>query len=237
MATTEATMADAPALRPDRRVNGSPPPTQSKRDKRRQMLADRLASLSDKFSKDKDQAFREQLHKIQIDTTLVMRVDPYVARPLDGFEQDQQRIQQYNGDLDGESGPQTLLERAGPRFSKWMEKVQDLVEQRDYALTKYKVCSYSLPLARFVLGNKYLTRRMTVRLREKDDRVPHDTFLQSRNRESGISSALTDTPGPLDQRYHEQEVTIEQGEGGSRNLGLFFGALAAPQPVQHHQPC
>lgn len=141
MATTEATMADGPPHRADRRVNGSPPPTQSKRDKRRQLLADRLASLSDKLSKDRDQAFREQLHKIQIDTTLIMRVDPYIDRPLDAFEQDQQRLYQLNGDGDSQVGPQTLLDRAGPRFSKWMEKVQDLVEQRDYALTKYKVCT------------------------------------------------------------------------------------------------
>lgn len=139
MATTEATMADAPAHRPDRRANGSPPPTQSKRDKRRQMLVDRLATLSEKLNKDRDQAFREQLHKIQIDTALVMRVDPYVDRPLDGFDQDHQRLQQLNGDSDSHSGSQTLFDRAGPRFSKWMEKVQDLIEQRDYMLTKYKV--------------------------------------------------------------------------------------------------
>jgi hypothetical protein len=139
MTTVEAAMADVPAHRPVHRANGSPPPTQSKRDKRRQMLVDRLSTLTEKMSKDRDQAFREQLHKIQIDTTLVMRVDPYVDRPLDNFEQDQQRLQQLNGDGDN-SGPQTLLDRAGPRFAKWMEKVQDLVEQRDYALTKYKVC-------------------------------------------------------------------------------------------------
>ncbi|KAK4144058.1 Sds3-like-domain-containing protein [Dichotomopilus funicola] len=138
MATTDAIMTEAPAAhRVDRRANGSPPP-QSKRDKRRQMLADRLASLSDKLNKDKDQVFREQLHKIQIDTTLVMRVDPYVDRPLDNFEQDQQRLHQLNGDADGQPGPQTLLDRAGPRFSQWMENIQDLVEERDYALTKYK---------------------------------------------------------------------------------------------------
>ncbi|KAK3304426.1 Sds3-like-domain-containing protein [Chaetomium strumarium] len=138
MATADVSMADSPAHRVDRRVNGSPPPTQSKRDKRRQMLADRLASLSEKLSKDRDQAYREQLHKLQIDTTLVMRVDPYVDRPFDGFELDQQRLPQLNGDADSHSGPQTLLDRAGPKFSEWMEKVQDLVEQRDYALTKYK---------------------------------------------------------------------------------------------------
>ncbi|KAH6847907.1 Sds3-like-domain-containing protein [Chaetomium sp. MPI-CAGE-AT-0009] len=156
MATTEATMADAPAYRPDRRVNGSPPPAQSKRDKRRQLLADRLASLSDKFSKDKDQAFREQLHKIQIDTTLVMRVDPYVDRPLDNFEQDQQRLHQHNGDGDGQSGSQTLLDRAGPRFAQWMEKVQDLVEQRDYALTKYKF-DYEKKTSEFLTTHAFKT--------------------------------------------------------------------------------
>ncbi|SPQ27486.1 6da68d2a-9cce-4762-b484-43a7aed9a9dc [Thermothielavioides terrestris] len=138
MATAEATMADAAAHRLDRRANGSPPPAQSKRDKRRQMLNERLNSLAEKLSKDRDQVYREKLHKIQIDTTLVMRVDPYADRPLDGFEQDLQRLQQLNGDTDAQSGPQTLLDRAGPRFSKWMEKVQDLAEQRDYALTKYK---------------------------------------------------------------------------------------------------
>ena len=103
------------------------------------MLADRLASLSDKLNKDRDQVFREYLHKIQIDTTLVMRVDPYIDRPLDSFEQDQQRLYQLNGDGDGQAGPQTLLDKAGPRFSTWMETIQDFVEQRDYALTKYKV--------------------------------------------------------------------------------------------------
>jgi hypothetical protein len=107
------------------------------------MLADRLASLSEKLSKDRDQAYREQLHKLQIDTTLVMRVDPYLDRPFDGFELDQLRLPQLNGDTDSHSGPQTLLDRAGPKFSEWMEKVQDLVEQRDYALTKYKACAQS----------------------------------------------------------------------------------------------
>lgn len=157
MATTEAIMADAPVHRPDRRVNGSPPPTQSKRDKRRQMLVDRLATLSEKLSKDRDQSYREQLHRIQIDTSLVMRVDPYVDRPLDGFEQDQQRLQQLNGDGD-HSGPQTLLDRAGPRFSKWMEKVQDLIEQRDYMLTKYKVLNVPRQFFFPVLASLTLTR-------------------------------------------------------------------------------
>ena len=134
-------MSDPQAHRADRRVNGSPPAqSQSKRDKRRQMLSERLATLSEKFGNGRDQAYREQLQKIQIDISLVMRVDPYADRPLDGFEEDQQKLQQLQQNGDGDSSrPKSLLEMARPKFSQWMEKIQDLVEQRDYALTKYKV--------------------------------------------------------------------------------------------------
>lgn len=147
MATNDITMVDAPNHRPNHRANGSPPPAQnpSKRDKRRQMLAERLATLSEKLSKDRDKMYREQLQKIQIDTNLVMRIDPYVERPLDEFEEDQRRqIQQLNGDVDPAS--RSILDMAGPRFSKWMEKLQDLVELRDYKLVKFKVSqTHSLP--------------------------------------------------------------------------------------------
>lgn len=102
-------------------------------------MTERIATLSAQQSKGQDQLYREKLQKIQIDTNLVMRVDPYADRPLDEFEEDQERLRQLNGDTDNSSAPRTLLEMAGPRFASWMEKVQDLVEQRDFALTKYKV--------------------------------------------------------------------------------------------------
>ncbi|KAK1761476.1 Sds3-like-domain-containing protein [Echria macrotheca] len=141
MATNESALVEAQAHRLDRRTNGSPPPaqSQSKRDKRRQMLTERLATLSEKIGNNRDLAFREQLQKIQIDISLVMRVDPYADRPLDNFEEDQQKLRQLelNGD-DNPSRQKSLLEMAGPKFSQWMETIQDLVEQRDYALTKYK---------------------------------------------------------------------------------------------------
>ncbi|EGO56408.1 hypothetical protein NEUTE1DRAFT_64926 [Neurospora tetrasperma FGSC 2508] len=159
MASTDVTMADAPSGRPDRRSNASPPPgqsqSQSKRDKRRQMLAERIATLSDKWSKDRDQAFREQLQKIQIDTSLVMRVDPYVDRPLDSFEEDQRRLNQLNG-ADSDGGPRSLLDMAGPKFAKWMENVQDLAEQRDYALTKFKF-DYEKKIAEYLNTHAYKT--------------------------------------------------------------------------------
>ncbi|KAK3387038.1 Sds3-like-domain-containing protein [Podospora didyma] len=158
MATADISMADAAPPRPDRRVNSSPPTAQpSKRDKRRQMLAEKLASLTEKIGKDRDQSFREQLQKIQIDTTLVMRMDPYLERPLDGFEADQKALQaQLNGDADAHEnpGPKTLLDMAGPRYCKWMERVQDLIEERDYQLTKYKF-DYEKKTSEFLATHAY----------------------------------------------------------------------------------
>jgi hypothetical protein len=138
-------MAEAlPAGRPDRRVNGSPT-LLSKRDKKRQMLIDRLAALSDKFGRDRDRAYREQLQRIQVDTNLVMRVDAHAERPLDALDDEHLQLSRANSEVNNHSGPRTLLEMAGPRFQDWIVNVQDLVEERDYYLTKYTVSLPSLP--------------------------------------------------------------------------------------------
>lgn len=131
MATTDPSSAVAP-------VGTSAQATQSKRDKRRQLISDRLAQLDDRLARDRDQTFREQLHKIQMDTNLVMRIDPYAERPFDNLEEEyQQLLHQLNADAS--TTPQSYLGAAGPRFTDWMNKVQDLMEERDYALAKHKV--------------------------------------------------------------------------------------------------
>ncbi|OAA67165.1 deacetylase complex subunit [Niveomyces insectorum RCEF 264] len=127
--------------RVDRRANASPGPSQSKRDKKRQLLTDRLTALSEKFSRDRDMTYREQLQKIQIDTNLVMRLDPYADKPLDFLGQDRQsREREFNKDPDpeGRGGGRGLLDMAGPTFQQWIQEVEDLVEERDSELTKQK---------------------------------------------------------------------------------------------------
>jgi hypothetical protein len=103
------------------------------------MLADRLAALTEKFSRDRDRVYREQLQKIQVDTNLIMRVDAYAERPFDALEEEHRQLSQSNGDAENRPGPRTLLEMAGPRFQDWIHGLQDLVEERDYYLTKYMV--------------------------------------------------------------------------------------------------
>ncbi|KAI0181534.1 Sds3-like-domain-containing protein [Hypoxylon sp. FL1284] len=115
----------------------SPPPP-SKRDKKRQVLNDRLALLQDKFSRDKDKHYRDELQKIQIDVNLVGRVDPYAERPLDAIDREYRDMQQTMTSSGNGSPKRSLLEMAGPTFSEWVQQIEDLVEHRDYEMTCQK---------------------------------------------------------------------------------------------------
>ncbi|KAI1480664.1 hypothetical protein K445DRAFT_318580 [Daldinia sp. EC12] len=144
MAATESVQTSALAATSNKTTRSSPAP-QSKRDKRRQVVNDRLAVLADKFSRDKDKHYRDELHKIQIDVNLVGRVDPYADRPLDAIDREYREIQQAtnaqqaaNSTSNG-SPKRSLLEMAGPTFSEWVHQIEDLVEHRDYEMTSHKI--------------------------------------------------------------------------------------------------
>lgn len=115
------------------------PPTQSKRERKKQLIYDKLAALERDMSRDRDRSYREELQKIQADVHLVSRVDPYSVRPLDEIDRELQELSQANAS--GEDRPtRTLLEMAGPSFQEWVEHVKDMLEVRDYELTSQKVC-------------------------------------------------------------------------------------------------
>ncbi|KAI0131049.1 Sds3-like-domain-containing protein [Daldinia grandis] len=144
MAATESAQSSALAATSNKTTRASPPP-QSKRDKRRQAVNDRLAVLADKFSRDKDKHYRDELHKIQIDVNLVGRVDPYADRPLDAIDREYREIQhatnaQQTTNASSNGSPKrSLLEMAGPTFSEWVHQIEDLVEHRDYEMTSHKI--------------------------------------------------------------------------------------------------
>ncbi|KAI0200580.1 Sds3-like-domain-containing protein [Astrocystis sublimbata] len=136
------------------------PQPQSKRDKKRQVLSDRLSALSEQFNREKDRHYREELQKIQVDVNLVSRVDPYADRPLDEIDRERRErelSQATNGankdSKDGKDGKdskdnaaaansnpthRSLLEMAGPTFQEWIREVEDLLETRDYDMTAQK---------------------------------------------------------------------------------------------------
>ena len=152
---------------------GSTSQSQSKRDKKRQLLTDRLAALSDKFGRDRDMIYREQLQKIQFDTNLVMRLDPYTDRPLDFLGQDRaSRERELNRDPDpeGRGGGRGVLEMAGPTFQQWIQEIEDLVEERDAELTKQKV---SLVMYYTVLLLQLLTAQFEYEKKAQEHKNTH----------------------------------------------------------------
>lgn len=122
----------------DRRPNASSPPP-SKRDRKRQQLVDRIAGLSDKFAQNRDSMYRDQLQKIQIDTALVMRANPYADRPHEQLQADFSEHLHVASSDSGRPPAKSLLEMAGPKFHEWFHEIEDLVEQRDFDLTRQKV--------------------------------------------------------------------------------------------------
>lgn len=119
-------------------ADGPPPPArnESKRERKRQLLQDRIQHLNETFARGRDNSYREQLQKIQLDTTLIMRVDPYGERPLDALADDEADIPLQNTDPET---AKTLLNMAGPQFRDWKQDVEDLMEERDYDINKQKV--------------------------------------------------------------------------------------------------
>ncbi|KAK6199802.1 hypothetical protein LQW54_009858 [Pestalotiopsis sp. IQ-011] len=113
------------------------PPAQSKRERKKQLIYEKLAALERDMSRDRDRNYREELQKIQADVHLVSRVDPYSDRPLDEIDRELQELSQANAN--GTDRPtRTLLEMAGPSFQEWVEHVKDMLEVRDYELTSQK---------------------------------------------------------------------------------------------------
>ncbi|KAI1329251.1 Sds3-like-domain-containing protein [Xylariaceae sp. FL0255] len=116
------------------------PQPQSKRDKKRQILNDRLSALSEQTNRDKDRQYREELSKIQVDVNLVSRVDPYADRPLDEIDRErkERELSQATNGASSTATHRSLLEMAGPTFQEWIAEVEDLVETRDYDMTSQK---------------------------------------------------------------------------------------------------
>lgn len=121
-------------------ANEAPPSAaQSKRERKRQFINEKLAFLDDKFQRERDLTYRDQLQKIQVDTTLIQRLDPYdpdILNTLADLRRDHAEAQPP------ETTPEnarTLIQMAGPDFQLFMQEVEDLVEYRDASLAQQKV--------------------------------------------------------------------------------------------------
>ncbi|KAM3506466.1 hypothetical protein MY10362_002332 [Beauveria mimosiformis] len=136
MATSDAAAASALGGRADRR---SPPAaSQSKRDRKRQALMERLTTMSDKFQREQDPTYRDQLQKIQFELNLVQRFDPYEENPLDAADELRKEHKQVLGPMANSDNARSMIDMAGIRFPEFMDELEDLVEIRDFQLAQSK---------------------------------------------------------------------------------------------------
>jgi hypothetical protein len=113
---------------------------ESKRDRKRQVVLDKLAQLEEKFSRDSNMVYRDQLQKISLEIGLAQRFDPYAPDCLDRIADlrvEHSRVRDATI-LPSENG-RSLLDMAGPTFGDYLETVEDATEKRDFALTEHKV--------------------------------------------------------------------------------------------------
>ncbi|KAH0533914.1 hypothetical protein FGG08_007467 [Glutinoglossum americanum] len=129
--------------KPDRVLSPTPPPhPQSKRDKRRTALSDRLVEINESFSQNQDTHYRQQLQALQIDMGLIVRARPYAENSLEDSAETVEGLvtaatggstkgpgmNHLNGHRRQESEIAAL---AGKVYAAFLEEVNDAMEQRD----------------------------------------------------------------------------------------------------------
>lgn len=120
-----------------------PPAAQSKRDRKRQALMERLSSMTDKFQREQDMSYRDQLQKVQYEISLVQRFDPYDANALEMAAELQKEHKQTQGPPVHAENARSLMDMAGIKFPNFIDEIEDLVEIRDFQLTQSKVSNDS----------------------------------------------------------------------------------------------
>ena len=116
----------------------SPQPQPSKRDKRRNMLADKLADMMSSFSDNRDGHYRAQLAALTADINLIIKADPYANTPLDdGGEEASELISQIMGSNvpTAPSAGTDYIAQCGKHYARFVDAVNDAMEERDFNLT------------------------------------------------------------------------------------------------------
>ncbi|KAJ5861747.1 uncharacterized protein N7529_009057 [Penicillium soppii] len=121
--------SNPPPLSPGGGAGGAP----SKRDKRRTALQERLQELTAQFSNNRDVQFRQQLHALQCDMTLINNADPYTTGPLsDTAESIAALIEDTVGG--GSKFAKEMAGLAGTWYSRFVQQVNEIKEKRDAEL-------------------------------------------------------------------------------------------------------
>lgn len=100
---------------------------------------ERLSSMTDKFQREQDMTYRDQLQKIQYEIGLVQRFDPYDTNALEVAAELQREHRQTQGPPVHAESARSLMDMAGIKFPNFIDEIEDLIEIRDFQLTQSKV--------------------------------------------------------------------------------------------------
>lgn len=108
------------------------------------MLAEKLSEMMAAFSDNRDSHYRAQLAALQADINLIMKADPYKNEPLeDNGQEASELIAQIMGNNipTAPSAGTDYVAQCGKHYSRFVDAVNDAMEERDYNLTMLYVRS------------------------------------------------------------------------------------------------
>ena len=112
---------------------------ESKRDRKRQLVLDKLSLLEDNMARDSNAVYRDQLQRISLEVGLAQRFDPFALDCLDKIADLRvEYVQAVDAPPLSENG-RSLLDMSGPTFSNYLDLIEDATEKRDFALVEHKV--------------------------------------------------------------------------------------------------
>ncbi|KOS22612.1 hypothetical protein ESCO_001938 [Escovopsis weberi] len=218
------TAGGAGAGRPDHR---SPPAaSQSKRDRKRQALMEKLSSMSDKLQRDRDLTYRDHLQKLQHEISLVQRFDPYDPNALETAAELLKEYRQAQGTPGHAESSRTLLDMAGMKFPDFLSEIEDLIETRDFQLAQAK-SDFERKSEQYVNVHAFKTETAKREHRSLTDTLRDrliNTLTQKRNRlnrekevfEINDSSALLLNPNQFSLAHPASPVSLH-GKRTTRN--------------------
>ncbi|KAI9674090.1 MAG: hypothetical protein M1817_001908 [Caeruleum heppii] len=159
---------------------------QSKRDKRRTALSDKLNELTSAFTQNRDSHYRQQLQALQIDMGLIMQADPYSDALLDDSGEEIAALitatlgTSATARLNGAGLSQGATRRgefdwmafAGRWYAKFVEDVNIAAEERDAALTMLEQSHERK------LHELHMTNRLKIRMAQEEHRQLSDTLCE-----------------------------------------------------------
>lgn len=120
---------------------------QSKRDRKRQLVLEKLKELEDKHKADADPQYRDAIRLLHDQATLMFRVDPFAKDPLAHITTNRDALFAKFAPL---ADLQARISAPVPTFEEWITSLEDSFEARDNEIAYTNVCTpcpLSLPCA------------------------------------------------------------------------------------------